>query len=335
MEPEISVIVCTYNRAAALAGALRSVVQQETGGEFHFEVVVLDDRSTDDTRAVVERLGAQSPVPVRYVRTEGYPASRNRGVEEARGAWVAYFDDDQLAESDWLRELYRAALQTGAAIVGGARRLRFVSPPAQPCGLVTRSILGEKEHGAELCRCNRVSLAVSGNVLIRRDVFSAFGGFATNMPCGMTDIDFTRRALERGVASWYAPTAVVHHLIPPHRLTEEYLRWTCYRVGLSMALINQTYAGRLNMILRCALRVGHAVLVNAPLLVFARLRRDQTTVLDRRCYAWLAYGGARMVLSRLLPRIFPQEEFFRELEFRKERQRFAPPADEGKPDGTT
>jgi glycosyltransferase involved in cell wall biosynthesis len=75
MEPAISVIVCTYNRATALAEALRSVVRQETRGEFCFEVVVLDDRSTDDTRAVVERLGAQSPVPVRYVRTEGYPAS--------------------------------------------------------------------------------------------------------------------------------------------------------------------------------------------------------------------------------------------------------------------
>lgn len=333
MEPDISVLVCTYNRAPALANALRSVVEQETGGEFSFEVVVMDDRSTDDTRAVVERLSAQSPVPVRYVRTEGFPASRNRGVEEARGTWVAYFDDDQLAEPDWLRELYRAALRTEAAIVGGARRLRFVSPPAQVYGPVTRSILGEKDHGAELCRCDRVSLAVSGNVLIHRTVFQTIGGFATNMPCGMSDIDFTRRALERGLASWYAPTAVVQHLIPPHRLTEEYLRWTCYRVGLSMALINQTYAGWLNMVLRCAIRVGHAVLLNAPLLVIARLRGDKTAGCDRRCYAWLAYGGARMALSLLLPRVFPQEKFFQELEFRKERQRFARPADPSVPDG--
>jgi hypothetical protein len=81
--------------------------------------------------------------------------------------------------------------------------------------------------------------------------------------------------------------------------------------------------------------VAHAILLNAPLLMVARFRGDATAVRDRQCYAWLAYGAVRMTLCLLLPRVFPQADFFQELEFRKERQRFAQQADQGVPDGKT
>src|SRR6185503_15634020 len=122
--PSISVIMPTYNRADMLRGALESLLCQETGGEFEYEIFVIDNASTDSTKSIVEAAAAGSQVPVRYCfQDEPGPApARNRGLAHASGLWLAFFDDDELAEPDWLKQLYRAALQTGASIIGGAMR---------------------------------------------------------------------------------------------------------------------------------------------------------------------------------------------------------------------
>jgi len=86
--PLVSVVVPTYNRHEMLRNALRSLVLQETDDDFSYEVVVIDNGSTEPTRAVVEEIAASSSVAVRYVREEvpGYPEALNRGVKEARGS---------------------------------------------------------------------------------------------------------------------------------------------------------------------------------------------------------------------------------------------------------
>jgi len=119
---DISVNVCTYNRAEMLRGALESLICQKTDGKFSYEIVVVDNASTDDTKAVVKQVSKNSPVPIRYIFEEnkGVAQARNRGVKGSQGAWIAFFDDDQFAEADWLRELYSTALLTRAPIVGGA-----------------------------------------------------------------------------------------------------------------------------------------------------------------------------------------------------------------------
>jgi hypothetical protein len=142
------------------------------------------------------------------------------------------------------------------------------------------------------------------------------------MRLGMSDIDLTRRALDAGVSSWYTPRALVWHLIPPYRLEESYLKWTCQRVGTNLALINGKAWGRLRMTLPCLLRIGHALSWNALLAGGAKLFRQKALLLDRKCYGWMAAGSARMALCLLFPRAFPQKEFFRRLEFRSERTAF-------------
>ena len=124
--PLVSVVVPTYNRHAMLRKALRSLTVQETNDKFSYEIVVVDNGSTEPTRAVVAEIAAGSRVALSYVREEagGYPEALNRGVREARGMWVALFDDDQLAEANWLKELLSAASLTKAKLVGGSIRPR-------------------------------------------------------------------------------------------------------------------------------------------------------------------------------------------------------------------
>ena len=325
VNPLVSVVVCSYDREGTLGLALESLACQETGGEFEFEIVLVDDGSTDGTREVVRRVAERFRAPLRCIRESGrgVPFARNRGVEEARGEWIAFFDDDQIAGRDWLRELMRTALETGAPIVGGVRRLQFLGEAPPEVAPMTREVLGEKYYGPRARRSNRYTLACTGNVLVRRDLFDRIGRFDTAMHRGMSDIDLMRRAFDAGVDAWYTPRAVVQHLIPPYRLGETYLKWTSLRTGTNLSQINHKSWGPLRMFLPCLLRVGHAMTLNAVLAAAAHLTRRPAVVVGRRCYRWMAEGSARMALHLALPRIFPQKEFLGQLDFRGERRAFS------------
>src|SRR5688572_27730028 len=105
--PDISIVVCTQNRAAMLRGALASLYDLATDG-FTYEIVVIDNGSTDETQKTIATAATQSRHPLRgiYEPEKGIVPARNRGIREARGRWIAFFDDDQLADSRWLVELY-------------------------------------------------------------------------------------------------------------------------------------------------------------------------------------------------------------------------------------
>ena len=94
--PDFSVILPTRNRAGQLSGALAHLARQETGGAFTYEVVVIDNGSTDDTRATVERVAAGYPVPLVYVYESraGKPQALNAGMQAATGSLFAFLDDD-------------------------------------------------------------------------------------------------------------------------------------------------------------------------------------------------------------------------------------------------
>ncbi len=137
---DITAAVCTYNRAPLLSGALESLVGQETRYRFSFEILVIDDASTDDTAQVVERFSSLSGVRVRYIRAEGrgIGPARNVAMKTAVGSWVAFMDDDERAAPGWLLALHAVASQTKAPVVGGPVRallsesqLNLLSPACQ------------------------------------------------------------------------------------------------------------------------------------------------------------------------------------------------------------
>jgi glycosyltransferase involved in cell wall biosynthesis len=319
--PLISVVICSYNRVRTLGPAIESAAFQIVDGPFYFEIVIIDDGSTDGTEEVVRQIAGRSPVPVRYVRAsgEGIPFARNRGVLEARGEWIAFFDDDQIAEAGWLNALILAAQETGAQIVGGVRRRDFMEGDPPRLGPHTREILGEKYYGAHLCRSNRFTLACTGNVLINRKLLSQIGPFDADMRRGMSDIDWMRRALDAGISSWYSPHAVVRHLIPPHRQTEDYLKWTCLRVGTNLSQINFKSWGPAKMLLPCLLRAGHALTINLIMELTWRIVPNPPAKMERKCYRWIAAGSSRMAANLLLPKVCGQENFFEQLAFRVRR----------------
>jgi hypothetical protein len=165
-----SVIVPTHNRAELLDRCLRSVAAQTCG---EFEIIVVDDGSTDGTHELVAAW-TRRDARVRYLFQAGLGAcaARNRGVAEARGSCVTFIDDDDEVLPGWL-ECFRTAIEVQAADVvcvgqtviaadGSVRRTRL------PRDANDRVLV---ERGAFL----------SGTFALRRDVFLACGGYAVDL----------------------------------------------------------------------------------------------------------------------------------------------------------
>jgi len=118
---KVSVVVCTYNRCASLRDTLRALKGQRVDGELSFEVVVVDNNSTDETRQTVDEARRQTRWPVRYVfeQKQGLSHARNVGIREAKSDLVMFTDDDVVPDERWVDTIVRAFESHEADCVGG------------------------------------------------------------------------------------------------------------------------------------------------------------------------------------------------------------------------
>ena len=106
--PIVSVCICTYQRRS-VEQTIDSVLLQEPSGPT-FEIVVVDDDPVGFAREIVEAKARASTIPIRYVRSgaSNIAFCRNTCLAEARGDWIAFIDDDEIAAPDWIAELLAA-----------------------------------------------------------------------------------------------------------------------------------------------------------------------------------------------------------------------------------
>jgi hypothetical protein len=296
---------------------------QNTEDAFRFEVIVVDNASVDDTENVVSNTAPRFPaVSIRYLHQErpGDAPTRNAGVKAAGGDWLGFFDDDQLADPHWLFELFEAANVTGAEVIGGPVHLDLPPHQLERLGTICRKALREIAFYPCLHPYTDRDLPGTGNALVARRVFDKVGLFDESFTGGGSDSDFFLRARSAGFELWYPPRAIIRHRIPPERLTREYFRWDALSGGACYAeLFDHKQRGAFGLAGLCALRVAHALCVNVPLMVLARMRGDEGEALGRRTLLWRAEGYTRRTLTILAPRWFPQRAFYESLDFRRGR----------------
>jgi len=319
-KPTITVAVPTYNRSAMLRDTLACMMAQETGDLFTYEIMVIDDASTDDTAAVVREIIARSPVFMRYIYGDGrgYTGVLNRAVAEFSGQWLALFDDDQLTHSTWLMELYSTAVEQKADMVGGPIVLDLPEETLAGLGPVCRDLYGESpDVRSPEAYAAKPPLPPGGNRLVHRRVFERVGLFDESMLTGGCDRDFLLRATDAGVAMGWAPSAVGRHRILPQRTTYKHIKWYSLQWGCSFAYIDWKRSGMARIMLSSIARIGQAVLVHIPVLLGAKLQGNRAKVLDRQALLWRGVGYCRRTLQLMAPNFFPQEQFFSRVEFRR------------------
>jgi GT2 family glycosyltransferase len=309
---DITIIMTTYNRARMLRKALESLLRQDTHGQFSYEILVVDDGSTDHTATVVQDVShTASGVAITYVYQEnaGHCNALNTGVEKARGNWLAFFDDDQWAEPLWLAELYRAAQERQADCVGGGA-VCLDLPESAPLelGPRARQLLNERTPGQKIRGRAVKDYMASGNVLIRRAVFNRVGSFDPIFQRGC-DTDFFWRVEKAGFRLGYVPQARIHHMIPESRLQLAYFRHLCLLQGVATARICWQYHGTLGLVRSNLWRVSIALGRDLPLLAIAVLSRHYPLVLDSLISLGYTLAFMRGSLFFLAPRLFPQKGF--------------------------
>jgi glycosyltransferase involved in cell wall biosynthesis len=203
---EASVVVATHNRAGLLP-ALVAALEAQTLEPDRFEVVVVDDGSTDGTPEVLDRLAAASPLALRLLRVErnqGAGAARTLGVLSAAGPIVAFTDDDCRPAPVWLERGLRAMSTHGHCFVVG----RTDPDPVDADRLV--------RPFARTLRSRSTRFAPTANVFYRREDIIAVGGFDRRFPSAAgEDTELSLRVRETGVDPVYEPDALVHHAVHP------------------------------------------------------------------------------------------------------------------------
>jgi glycosyltransferase involved in cell wall biosynthesis len=325
---DVSVIVCTYNRAELLGDAVRSLDSLQTHDELRFEIVIVDNASADETASVARELQATCSAPVRYVYEPkpGVSAARNRGIAEAQGEWIAFMDDDQIADEHWLWGLLSAARRRAVRCVGGVNRLRL------PAGQQTRrlapsleSLLGATQSSAGERPYTDHHAPGAGNLLVHRSVFEEIGTFDESLAAAGEDLDLYRRMRSHGIRAWCTSHAVTLHVVPASRLEPRYLRWKCYRNGGHLAHRDWCEKGVLRMGVNAALRLIQSAAVHGPRAGWGFVRGDAEAVLGAQCLLWRAGGYLRFALHYAAPSIFPQRRFLEWMDFRAERTMLAAP----------
>ncbi len=318
----VDVIITTYNRAAMVEAALRSVLHQELG-DLSVRVVVVDNGSTDGTCEVVQAVPVPPHLSLRYVveHEKGVAHARNRGLRESTADWVAFLDDDEIADPRWLQELISAATTSGASCVGG-RVVLDGDPGVRRLGPFCRALLGETPGGEAPRPFRGKSLPGTGNVLFHRSVLERIGTFDPSLLHGAEDSDFFGRLRDAGVPAWFAPRARIVHRVPRYRTMPEYLLWVATRHGANSAILDLKRHGGGRVFRDALLRAGHAVAITVPAGLLATVSGNAGVALEARCRLARALGYERQVLRMVAPRALSQRAFVDRLELRAEGKRF-------------
>jgi glycosyltransferase involved in cell wall biosynthesis len=231
----ISVVLCTYNRCESLAKALESAAALRLPPSIEWEVLVVDNKSTDGTREVVDGFCQRDPAHFRYLfePQQGKSFALNSGIREAQGEVLAFMDDDVTVEPTWLNNLVAPLLKGEWAGAGGRimPEQSFVPPPWLPREeRYALAPLVMFDYGPNACELLEPPFGT--NMAFRKEMFEKYGGFRTDLgPCPGTEIrsedtEFGRRVLTGGERLRYEPSAVVYHAVSQKRLDKKYfLAW--------------------------------------------------------------------------------------------------------------
>lgn len=242
-QPQISVIVCTRNRAALLRRCVLSLIEDST--QTHREIIVVDNGSSDGTRHVVEALGSHlAPNSLRYVLepTPGKSRALNAGVRAADGDLLLFTDDDATVRAGWTEAIVSAFGDPAVGAAGGRTLPLWVSPPPAWLAADRANDLGLRDHG-ETDREIGWQDVIGVNMAVRAEVVRTIDGpFAESLgPRGAVRLDFEESYLLEQVSRTqriaYCARAVVMHRIDPARVTPAYLRRLAFQRGFGMAQV--------------------------------------------------------------------------------------------------
>jgi glucosyl-dolichyl phosphate glucuronosyltransferase len=243
-----SVLIPTYNRSYELRETLASISKLQVSAGW--EVIAVDNNSTDATRKVIFDAAKDFPVPLHYLfePEAGRSAALNAGIRHAKGEVIATTDDDVRVEPDWLDQADVGLRREACDFVGG--KVLPIWGGERPAWLPNQagrywSVLALQDHGAKPVEFGSRYAPLGVNLAFKREAFGLAGLLDTRIGrkagtlLGQEVREWLLRARAAGLKGMYIPEMIVHHVIPGDRLNKRYFRRWFYWHGISRAMLYQ------------------------------------------------------------------------------------------------
>jgi glycosyltransferase involved in cell wall biosynthesis len=247
-----TVLICTYNRADLLGETLDSLAQSRT--TFPWNVVVVDNNSTDQTCAIVTARAATYPVKLIYLfePRQGKSNALNTGLAATDAEIVIFTDDDVLFDEGWVEASCRTMLDDRTVDYTGGPVLPIWERPRPSWLHEQRSdlwgTLAILDYGTEpFIFEDRQRVPLGANMAVRRRLIDRIGGFDPKLGrtgtslLGQEQAEFFCRSRAIGARGLYVPAMSLRHHVPARRLTREYFRQWWYWKGVSRSRLEQRH----------------------------------------------------------------------------------------------
>lgn len=251
---KLDVIIPTYNRAELLKRTLLSLANAEVPPGFTVKATVVDNNSTDETRAAVEDLKPNfKNVELEYVfePRQGKSYALNTGIERAGGDLLSGVDDDVAVAENWYVEIEKVFRERWNELdfIGGKMLPEWETDEipdwVEP---LKDGVLGWRDYGdAEWVFTNETPILTGGHSIFKREVILNLGMFVEGVTpagknlIGCEDDIIYDKLLRAGKHGVYCPQLVVYHFMPAYRLSKSYFRQWCFGVGMSKYLMSVCY----------------------------------------------------------------------------------------------
>ncbi len=292
----LSVIVCTRNRAELLRLCLEALVRQDDVTPDAYEVLVVDNGSTDGTKQVVEAARERfQRVQYLYEARLGLSVARNAGVGRAAGAIVCFVDDDAVASADFVREILLSF--EDPAVAGVAGKITASWPDgAAPSWFTPRyeNVVAQTSFGETTRWMKRNEFPFGANMSFRRKIFRQLGGFDENLGkrgennIWGEEIDLCHRMQENGLHFLYNPRSCVNHIVGRSRATKRYFIESIFGKGVTEGYQKLVHRGRLVFAAYLFLKASRLAATSAYYLLAGPFLSEATRFRLRCAISWYA-----------------------------------------------
>ncbi len=237
---DLSVVIPTYNGADRLPQVLEKLRSQMGTEEIDWDIIVVDNNSSDHTPQVVQDFQKSWNVkaPLKYVfeHQQGIVFARNRGIEESQGELIAFLDDDNFPNLDWILQAYLFGKNhPKVGIYGGQIHPLYQTKPPENFKKVEHILLAIRESGDQSFQFNPELLQLpsgAGLVLRRKAWLDNFNPELMATRRGDNDCELSIYLHRKGWEIWYNSAMHLNHWIPAERLERSYLLSLAHRYGL-------------------------------------------------------------------------------------------------------
>jgi glycosyltransferase involved in cell wall biosynthesis len=278
---QLSIVICSYNRASYISDALDSLYTQ-TAGLNIFEAIIVDNNSTDNTAEVFSQWrAAHTNGSFTYITetNQGASFARNTGAAVAKGQWLCFMDDDAVATPNYVENILKH-IETKPAAIGFGGRIIPKYIPAEPkwMSYYVSSLVGNFDYAPTACAFENGKYPLESNMIVRKEIYDTIGGFNTALPgvvgtlrIGGEGKELFYKILALGHTIYYDPAICVHHVVEVKKLTSEYMYRVASGIGRgektrTIAISNGAY---IKKIIEYIFKLGAAVILGIKYILQA------------------------------------------------------------------